>query len=446
VFGTTTWLDGLDPFIGIPGDAPRSVSSVRGPMVDVTTVDASGLACGGALPGGSLSGKVVLILRGICTFEEKINNAQQEGATGVVVYTHTEEPDPIPMGMGTARLAAMMISNADGVRAKERLRNGSVETVLDFTEKAVPVNSSRLPDFTSKGPSVDHRIKPELIAVGTAVYTAAPGTAYMVAQGTSFSAPMVSGAAALLKAFRPGLSGEQYKSLLVNSTSLFAGSAFPLQETGAGLMDLGAAARSTLTAVPSALDFGAGGATVDSVQRLVIRNHGTAADTFSITAATSNDGTTPVVSPAIVELGPGASAEISVRLNGTNLPARAHEGFLSVRGTQTEVTTRVPYWYASTNGTAKSITVVEAPESGRAASSQVFYVRTLDVAGVPLQSEPKVTVISTGAGARVTAIESVDSRYPGFYEVRVRLSIESGENIFEIEGGSVTTRVTIIGL
>jgi minor extracellular serine protease Vpr len=262
-------------------------------------------------------------------------------------------------------------------------------------------------------------------------------------QGTSFSAPIVAGAAALLKAARPGLSTEQYKSLLMNSTSQFGGT---LQETGVGLLDVGAAVRSTMTAVPSAMEFGVGGSTVYTAKTFVLKNLGTASDTFSISAAPLANGAAPTPSPDVVELAPGATAEISVRFSGSNLPARSHEGFLIIRGTQTEVTTRVPYWYAVTNSTAKSINIIEAPDEGRRSSAQDFYVRSLDAAGVPLPTEPKVTLISTGEGASVMSVESVDYRYPGFYLVRVRLSSEPGANVFDIEAGGASRRLTINGL
>ena len=42
-------------------------------------------------------------------------------------------------------------------------------------------------------------------------------------------------------------------------------------------------------------------------------------------------------------------------------------------------------------------------------------------------------------------MESYGSRYPGFYHIRVRLSSQSGENVFEIQAGEVTARVTING-
>ena len=72
------------------------------------------------------------------------------------------------------------------------------------------------------------RIKPDLVAVGANIYTAAqkldPGgelydpSGYGVFDGTSFSAPLVSGAVALVKAARPGLTAAQYRSLVINNT------------------------------------------------------------------------------------------------------------------------------------------------------------------------------------------------------------------------------------
>ena len=153
----------------------------------------------------------------------------------------------------------------------------------------------------------------------------------------------------------------------------------------------------------------------------------------------------PQVVPNSVVLTPGASAEIAVRLAGGNLPPRAYDGFLILRGTQSDVATRIPYWYAATSRTPASITVSEAPASGRRSSTQDFLVRTLDAAGVATDLEPTVRVISNGVGAAVSLVESYDSRYPGFYHVRVRLSSESGDNVFEIQNGDVTARVTISG-
>jgi subtilisin family serine protease len=61
--------------------------------------------------------------------------------------------------------------------------------------------------FSSKGPTVDGRVKPDLAAQGVQVLVASPDgnpNAYTRASGTSFSAPLVAGLAACLIQARPG--------------------------------------------------------------------------------------------------------------------------------------------------------------------------------------------------------------------------------------------------
>ncbi|HYP08394.1 MAG TPA: S8 family serine peptidase [Bryobacteraceae bacterium] len=452
VFASTVWMNGLDPLVGQPADGSGSAAPVRAAMVDVTTLDPTGLLCQ-PIASGSLTGSIVLIRRGECFFEDKLNFARDAGAIAAIVATDADRPDTSVMSVGAARLPAMMIGYEDGVRAREQLQGGPIETQLDFAKRAVLVNSAALAEFTSKGPSVDLRLKPDVLAVGTAVYTARPATAgspsYGTVQGTSFSAPIVAGAAALLKAFKPGLSPEHYKSLLVNTAATFLardGSSFPMQHTGAGLLDLQAAVRSTLAVAPASLGFGSGGSTSNLTQRLTLKNVSSTGDTFAITAEPRQDAPAPRITPDVVDLPAGGSAEVVVQWTASGLAPRAYEGFLIARGTQGDAVTRIPYWYASTARTPSTISVVEAPESANRSSRQEFYVRALDVAGVPVLVEPRVTVVSEGAGARVGSIESMDSEYPGFYRVVVYLSSEAGANVFEIESGSAKVRVTINGV
>src|SRR5205085_1600502 len=215
--------------LAIPGDGASPSAPVSAALMDVAQLDPTGLACQ-ALPRGSLSGSTALILRGTCNFEDKINFAQQAGAVAAIIYTDAARPDPINMSVGAATLPATMVGYDTGVNLKQQLAAGKVVATLVFTLGAVGVNANRLSSSSSAGPNTDYGIKPDLVAVGTSIYTAKPsnaGTAgsggYVVESGTSFSSPMVAGAAALLKAARPGLSAAQYRSLLINSaTSLNA--------------------------------------------------------------------------------------------------------------------------------------------------------------------------------------------------------------------------------
>jgi serine protease AprX len=71
--------------------------------------------------------------------------------------------------------------------------------------------------FSSAGPTFDGRIKPEVVACGSAVYTASASctTCYSSSFGTSFSSPLVAGVAALLLEAHPAWSPMQVREALM---------------------------------------------------------------------------------------------------------------------------------------------------------------------------------------------------------------------------------------
>lgn len=89
-----------------------------------------------------------------------------------------------------------------------------------FTSKALSTGSrafnslGMLAYFSSRGPTVDGRIKPDITAGGYVVYTAWEGGSYGHEAGTSFSAPAVAGLVALMLEANPNLTPEQAKELL----------------------------------------------------------------------------------------------------------------------------------------------------------------------------------------------------------------------------------------
>src|SRR5207253_5635200 len=84
-FAATVNVPGLSPLVALPGDGPLPATPITAPFADVATIDTTGLACS-ALPANSLAGAVALILRGSCTFQIKVNNAQRDGAVAAIIY------------------------------------------------------------------------------------------------------------------------------------------------------------------------------------------------------------------------------------------------------------------------------------------------------------------------------------------------------------------------
>ena len=78
-----------------------------------------------------------------------------------------------------------------------------------------------LAGFSSRGPTYDGRIKPEVVAFGVNTYGAVAGTnnGYRFASGTSAAAPIASGVAALLLSAHPHLKNTQMRSIILESAS-----------------------------------------------------------------------------------------------------------------------------------------------------------------------------------------------------------------------------------
>ena len=213
------------PYQAFAGDGPDPGQLISGTLFDLTTLDPSGLACS-PLPSGSVAGMIVLVLRGTCPFESKLDDVAAGGAQAIIVYNNAG--GAFNPTVGAATLPSLFLSYTDGADLKARVsQNPGMQVALDFTGATPFPARTDLSDFSSRGPSVGSALKPDLVAVGEEIVTGAQnsfsdGESYSASgfidtAGTSFSTPLAAGAAAVLKAARPGLSVGQYRSLLINS-------------------------------------------------------------------------------------------------------------------------------------------------------------------------------------------------------------------------------------
>ncbi len=444
--GSAVHLASGETFSAFPGNGPRPLYPVTAPIRDVADLDPTGLACS-SLPDGSLAGRIVLIQRGECFFRDKLNNAEAAGAVGAVIFTRPDDPDAFPFDVLGATLPAVMVNNSDGETIKGIIASGGpVVTTLDFRVKR-SVDPNRVVSFSSRGPSSDLSIKPEIAAVGAALNTATLDGGFDTTQGTSFSAPIVAGAAAVLMAARPGYSVPQYRSLLINTADtlvLGSGKPAPVQAAGGGVLNLDRALATTITAIPATVSFGDTTGALE--RRLTISNLGTTPETLTITAQPFDGGPPPNAAPASFTVAPGASQPVTLTLAPPGSPAGEHQGFLWIRGSRTGAEIHVPYWYAITSDEPANLTIVHSAGSGTAGEllSRAIGVRLTDAAGVPIvRVLPRVTAVS--GGGTVQSVISADESSPGLFEVSVRLGAVAGPNVFRIEAGDLSKEVTIEG-
>ncbi len=169
----------------------------------------------------NMTGKVVLMDRGVCNFSLKGKNASVAGAVlgliGLVAPGDAFEGSD--GGDRPVNITVFMINQAESNKIKSGLAQGV--TITMSPNKFVGL-ANTVVGSSSRGPrNHDNAIKPDIGAPGASVSAVAGGGTQTDAfGGTSGAAPMVSGAAALLKGFFGNqLTVQQYKALLMNTAN-----------------------------------------------------------------------------------------------------------------------------------------------------------------------------------------------------------------------------------
>ena len=226
----------------------------------------------------------------------------------------------------------------DRAISKNAVTVGAVEQELNYNTPADVTMSS----FSSWGPADDGRIKPDIVAVGVSVIStiSTSNTAYGTLNGTSMSAPMVTGGVALLHDLYDDLNPNQVlraasmKGLILSTTKEAGITPGPDYRFGWGLMDVEAAAQVLLnngnTSLIQEEELAAGSIfsrTVTSNQaKLKVALSWT--DPFGNTNSAPEDDPTPaLVNDLDIKLTDSNGVEyFPWKLNGANFTAAAVKG------------------------------------------------------------------------------------------------------------------------
>ncbi len=311
------------------------------------------------MPTRALAGLVALVTRGGCSYEVKGARAATGGATGIVIAEDRGgDPDAIPLRLAVSGGA---ISDLDGARLRAALAGaggrGSFRITSDTVE--VPTSWPGVPtSFSSAGlTAFGHRLKPDLSAPGAQIISSTllefAGDIYAVLDGTSFSAPHIAGAAALLLQRHPSWTPRQVKSALMST----AGPAWadssrsveaPIVIQGAGLANIQAADSPFVFTDPQSLSFGDVNITAGAASRpivVAVSDAGGGAGTWQVSvrpqSATSG---VSIATPGAVSLAPGGqtTVEITANASASATPGDQYGFVVLERG---GVTRRIPYGF-----------------------------------------------------------------------------------------------------
>jgi minor extracellular serine protease Vpr len=310
-------------------------------------------------------GKVALLVRGDCTFQEKYQGAADAGATGVVI--HNNVTGLFAGGGVTPRdIFGIGISLVDG-QAIRALLDADETVTLTWTDErvnAVNPTGGLISSFSSYGLAPDLSFKPNIGAPGGLIRSTYPLElgGYAIVSGTSMAAPHVAGAVALYLEANPKAKPVEVKVALQNSAvpknwwgDPGLGFLDNAHRQGAGMLAIDRALLASTSVTPSEIAMGESEAGAQT-RTLTVRNSGSAAVTYQLghVATLSTGGSTFApgfflgnsvatfaVSEVTVPAGGSASVDVTITpATGPNLGQ--YGGYLVLQGDDGS-TLRVPY-------------------------------------------------------------------------------------------------------
>jgi uncharacterized repeat protein (TIGR01451 family) len=342
VVGTAAF-GSIPPDGGLSGNVVLALdaSDADGPL----TTD----GCTSLTNAAAVAGHIALIDRGTCGYTVKTKNAQDAGATGVIIANSSGGTFGNMGGSDPAIvIPAVMVTFADGNTLKANIASLNVtlfnggDTISSFSSRGPRGGSGRVmmkPDLAAPGYQIVSA-QTGVTCTGSGASTGcqtASGSGYLAdspaltLNGTSMAAPHVAGIMALLRQLHPTWTVEELKALAMNR-SLHDVTKVPAAaarvgpgRVGAGRVDAALAAQSSVIAFNAeepgvvSLSFEnpvVGTATRQKKVRLV--NHGTSSQTYDLAVDVVADAPGVVFSApggASVVVPAGQSVELTVQMD-----------------------------------------------------------------------------------------------------------------------------------
>jgi hypothetical protein len=310
-------------------------------------------------------------------------NAQRGGAIAAFIYNSVAGGDNIQaMGPGAhageVTIASWFLRRSDGLNMRDfaNAHAGAAEAEFVYAPQPTANVGDIMAGFSSRGPSQDKLIKPDVAAPGVDVLSSGygdgafpgPFIGFGSASGTSMATPHVAGSAALLRQLHPSWTPAQIKSALMTTAteSVWLDTAKTalagVLDRGAGRIDLTKAGTPGLTVDRPSLSAGelAAGQSVD----FTIRAKDVSGDggTWNVSAVKTGGGSNFEITPALSSITVASNGATSLAVHIAASAAAApgsYEGKIVLDNAATGRQLHVPVWLRvlPTNPTADVLLV-----------------------------------------------------------------------------------------
>ena len=398
-------------------------------------------------PSGSMAGSIAMIDRGDCFFVEKVEHADAAGALAVLIVNHFDN-DLVKMALlRDTDIPAFFVGRDDGAEMRRLLASASNMLTLDPAPAEIETEWDHIYAASSRGPTLALVPKPDMVAPAAEIYTATPRynnqgnlfapSGYRQISGTSFAAPAVAGAAALVWEAFPSLTGRQVSSALINSARQAVyedDEAARLNATGAGVLDIGAALRPSASVVPASIGFGdLRDAALPIRKVLTVRNKSASSQAFRVTVDPRDES--PAARVEVVglrsgelRLEPRGTAQLQVNLTGGRPASGSYEGRIRLSSVNGNGEIQIPYLFVvGDNQPFNSLKISGGDAVGIRGEVETtsLTARVTDQFGVPVAGRRVAFEVVRGPG-RLTHVNDMSGPH-GLIHARVRYGSQSSD-------------------
>ncbi|MEM2446730.1 MAG: S8 family serine peptidase, partial [Candidatus Bathyarchaeia archaeon] len=248
---------------------------------------------------------------------------------------YTDGTDPLSMACDWAVSQGVTVVVAAGNGGDRYWTTTAPGTAFNVITVGASDDYDNIAQFSSRGPTFDLRVKPDIVAPGVNIMAARVGGGYVGYSGTSMATPHVAGAAAIILQRFPFLNPADVKNLLLSTSKPLLG--YNIYQQGSGRLDVSHAVNPVLFLSPAQVNLKTPTATVvNTTITLVSLWSSDVALTFEVyySSVDHPDETYPsnafYVSNGTVILPAGGVANINFVANFTSLPAYDYWGIINI--------------------------------------------------------------------------------------------------------------------